>query len=94
MRITPRGAAAPTSAGANDTATAAAGTTTAVLPPIDTAALNETVALVADHAAAWAKTSAAQRATLLNRVIADTLAAQDDWLAAACHAKGLTPGST
>jgi hypothetical protein len=29
----------------------------------------------------------------LQRVITDTVAAQDDWLAAACEAKGLAPGS-
>jgi acyl-CoA reductase-like NAD-dependent aldehyde dehydrogenase len=96
MTITTRGAVAPTSAGADATATGAAtaGNATAAPPPIDTAALDETVALVADHAVAWAKTSAAERADLLDRVIADTLAAQDDWLAVAIDAKGLNPGST
>ena len=44
-------------------------------PPFDPAALNEVVALVADHAPGWAKTDAAARADLLSRVIADTLAA-------------------
>ena len=47
---------------------------------------------MADHAPGWAKTGAAARADLLNQVIADTMAAQDDWLAAACAAKGLDAG--
>ncbi|HEY6428860.1 MAG TPA: aldehyde dehydrogenase family protein [Acidimicrobiales bacterium] len=92
MTTTTRGAVAPTSAGAD--ATAGAGTAAASAAPLDTAALDATVALVADHAVSWAKTPPAQRAELLTRVIADTLDAQDDWLAAACDAKGLTPGST
>jgi aldehyde dehydrogenase family protein len=94
MTITTRGAVAPTSAG-SDTDAAAKGPdgTPAVTEPLDTAALDEVVALVADHAAAWAKTPPAARADLLSRVIGDTLETQDDWLAAACEAKGLMPGS-
>ncbi len=95
MTMSTRGAVAPTSAGADATATAAAGdSATAAPPPIDTVAFDEAVAVVADHAVAWAKTPAAQRADLLDRVIADTLAAQDEWLAAAIEAKGLPAGST
>ncbi len=67
---------------------------TRTAPRFEAAALDEAVALVADHAPGWAKTDAAARADLLSRVIVDTLAAQDDWLAAACAAKGLAPGST
>ena len=61
---------------------------------LDTSALDAVVNGVADHAAAWAATDAAARAELLQQVITDTMAAQDDWLAAACAAKGLEPGST
>ena len=49
---------------------------------------------MADHAAAWARTDAAARADLLQQVITDTMAVADEWLAAACAAKGLTPGTT
>jgi hypothetical protein len=93
MTITSRGAVAPTSE--PPAAGAGSGTDAApsVVPP-DTAALGAVVDLVADHAAEWAKTDATARADLLERVIKDTMAAQDDWLAAACAAKGLTPGST
>ncbi len=63
-------------------------------PHFDPVTLSETVALVADHAPGWAKTDATARADLLSRVIEDTMAAQDEWLAAACAAKGLDPGST
>ena len=91
MTITSRGAVAPTveqpgqdnEAGNIRTA-----------PLLSEAELDEIVALVADHAPGWAKTDAMARADLLARVIEDTVAAQDDWLAAACAAKGLTPGST
>ena len=93
MTITTRGAVAPTSAGADTAAAKRPDGTPAANEPLDTAALDEVVALVADHAAAWAKTPPAARADLLSRVIGDTLEVQDDWLAAACEAKGLTPGS-
>ena len=49
---------------------------------------------VAAQADAWAATPAAARADLLDQVLHDTLAASDDWLADACAAKGLRPGST
>jgi acyl-CoA reductase-like NAD-dependent aldehyde dehydrogenase len=62
-------------------------------PEVDRAALDGAVNSVADQARAWAETPAAARGELLDAVIRDTLAAQDDWLAAACAAKGLTPGS-
>jgi hypothetical protein len=63
-------------------------------PGVDTAALDAAVQEVAAHAASWAATPAGERADLLNAVLRDTVAAQDDWLAAACAAKGLEPGST
>ncbi len=93
MTITSRGAVAPNAdQPAADPANGAA--TTASAPHIDTDALDTVVELVADHAPGWAKTDAATRAKLLQEVIDATLAAQDDWVAAACAAKGLEPGST
>jgi acyl-CoA reductase-like NAD-dependent aldehyde dehydrogenase len=86
MTITTRGAVGPTS-------DPSAGSATTATPELETEALDAIVALVADHASVWAKTDAAARAELLHQVIADTVAAQDDWLAAACEAKGLAPGS-
>jgi acyl-CoA reductase-like NAD-dependent aldehyde dehydrogenase len=90
VTITSRGAVVPNPdpAGTKTAKTAAAG-----LDPAAEAALNEAVTLVAEHATAWAKTSPTERADLLQRVITNTLAAQDDWLTAACEAKGLAPGS-
>jgi hypothetical protein len=82
MTVTTRGAVVPTDAGP------AAGST------LDTVALNAAVQEVASHAASWAATPAAARADLLDQVLRDTLAAHDDWLAVACAAKGLLPGST
>jgi hypothetical protein len=90
MTITGRGAVAPTS----EPLAATEGRAASVAPPhVHTDALDTAVNLVADHAAAWAKTPPAARADLLTRVIADTMAAQGDWLAAADEAKGLAPGS-
>jgi hypothetical protein len=60
---------------------------------MDDAALDAAVREVAANATTWAATPAAARADLLDEVLRDTLAAQNDWLAAACSAKGLTPGS-
>jgi hypothetical protein len=86
MTMTSRGAVAPTQAtdsvGSDPT------------PSFDPAALDAAVRHVADHAAGWAATSPAARADLLDQVLRDTMAAQNDWLAAACVAKGLEPGST
>jgi hypothetical protein len=56
--------------------------------------LNDVVQAVAAEAQSWATTTLAARADLLDQVLHDTMAAQDDWLAAACAAKGLAPGST
>jgi acyl-CoA reductase-like NAD-dependent aldehyde dehydrogenase len=84
MAITARGAAVasvPASARAEP------------LGPADVRALDRAVEDVAEHAAVWAATDVAARADLLDRVIADTMAAEDAWLADACAAKGLEPGS-
>ena len=90
MTITSRGAVAPTS----DQSEAANAASAAGAAPLDTPALSALVDQVADHAAAWAETGAAARADLLQQVIADTMAVQDEWLAAACEAKGLRQGTT
>lgn len=88
MTITSRGAVAPTGdrsgSGAADPASGA----------VDTAALDAIVEAVAGRSAAWARTDAGARADLLQQVITDTLAVQDEWLADACRAKGLRPGTT
>ena len=90
MTITSRGAVGPTSdrAGTGSAASAAGAA------PLDTSALSAIVDDVADRAVSWAKTDAAARADLLQQVIVDTMAVQDEWLAAACAAKGLRPGTT
>jgi hypothetical protein len=85
MTMTIRGAVAP----AKPPVEAAAGPE----PLLDTAALNASVHDVAANAATWATTDAAARADLLDQVLRDTMAAQDPWLAAACLAKGIQPGS-
>jgi len=90
MTITSRGAVPPTS----EPAGTGAGEPTAAPALPDASALDAIVEEVADHAASWARTAAAARADLLQRVITDTMAAQDEWLAAACEAKGLKPAST
>jgi hypothetical protein len=90
MTITSRGAVAPTG---DQTATEGAASTAAVAP-LDTDSLDALVDEVADHTASWARTDASVRADLLQQVITDTMAVQDEWLAAACEAKGLTPGTT
>ncbi len=90
MTIASRGAVAPTA----DQAGAGRGAAAATATPLDMTALDAAVREVADHAASWARTAPAPRADLLQRVIADTMAAEEDWLAAACEAKGLAPGST
>jgi len=73
-----RGAAAPTSQGADRDG-------------VDAAALDEIVVAVAAKAATWAQTPPAERAALLGRILADTLSAVPGWLDAACEAKGLDP---
>ena len=90
MTITSRGAVAPVA----DQAGVAGTTTAATRASVDAATLDATVNLVADHAPGWATTGAADRAELLQQVISHTMSTQDDWLAAACAAKGLKPGST
>jgi hypothetical protein len=61
--------------------------------PADTALLDSAVREVAAHAAAWASTAPLARASLLQSVTTDTVAASEGWLAAACRAKGLLPDS-
>jgi hypothetical protein len=90
MTITSRGAVASTS----EQAGAGAGAPRSVVAPLDTTGLDALINDVAVHATSWAKTDAAARADLLQQVITDTMAAEDAWLAAACEAKGLAPGST
>jgi hypothetical protein len=90
MTITSRGAVAPT---ADDIGTPD-GMPPTPPPPLDVAELDALVNEVADHAIVWAQTDATVRADLLQQVITDTMAVADEWLAAACEAKGLTPGTT
>ncbi len=90
MTMTIRGAVASTS----EPLRTQAGASSEEFPPLDGVELDAVVTLVADHAPGWAKTDAAARADLLQQVIDDTMAAQEAWLAAACEAKGLTPGTT
>jgi acyl-CoA reductase-like NAD-dependent aldehyde dehydrogenase len=59
----------------------------------DRGALDAAVAAVADSRARWARTSAGERAALLDRVVADTLATGEDWNVDACRAKGIAPGT-
>jgi hypothetical protein len=90
MTMTSRGAVAPTS----DRFGTGNGTSAAGSARLDTDALDAIVDDVADHATPWAHTTAVARADLLQQVITDTMAVQDEWLAAACEAKGLRPGTT
>ena len=81
MTMTVRGAAAPTSAGADK-----------VGHPIEV--LDAAMSAVAANADAWAATSPADRALLLDRIIADTYSESEAWTAAACQAKGHDPKTT
>jgi len=60
---------------------------------VDKEGLGEAVATVAGNRERWANTSVGERIGLLERVIADTLAAAPDWVADACRAKGIAPGT-
>lgn len=73
-----RGAAAPMSGPQDD------GT-------VDTTTLDRVVDEVKQRAAAWAQTSARERAHILERVVNDTFAVAEDWTRAACEAKGYDP---
>jgi hypothetical protein len=90
MTITSRGAVASTS---DHTGTRAGAPANAVVP-LDTAALDSIVNAVAANAMSWAGTDAAARSDLLQQVINDTTAAEEDWLAEACAAKGLSARTT
>ena len=89
MTITSRGAVAPTSDQPGPGGNAGAGPV-----EFDADALHAVVEAVAGRATAWAATDAAARADLLQQVITDTMAVEDEWLAAACRAKGLRPGTS
>ncbi len=78
MTSTIRGAAAPTSQGADRKG-------------FDAEELDAVVARVAAQADRWATTTPAARVALLAQVIADTMDAAPAWLDAACAAKGLDP---
>ena len=73
-----RGAAAPTS-GDQDRA------------PLDTSVLDATLERVATTATRWAAVTPLERARLLERIVADTMAVAEEWNDAACLAKGLDP---
>ena len=60
---------------------------------VDREGLGEAVATVAASRKRWANTSVAARIGLLDRVITDTLAAAPDWVADACRAKRIEPGT-
>lgn len=78
MSITQRGAVAPTVRGDER---------------FDSGSLDAAVLAVASNVDRWASTGPAAREALLERVVADTAAAQDAWIAAACEAKGLPLGT-
>ena len=58
---------------------------------VDVASLDAVVAALRASALPWASTSAAQRAALVTRALADTRAVAPAWNTAACRAKGLDP---
>jgi len=60
---------------------------------VNTASLDAAVSEVAARVSSWATTGAASRAELLDQVLHDTREAADGWLADACRAKGIRPGS-
>ena len=90
MTITSRGAVAPT----GDDIGKPDGMPPTPTPPRNAGELDAVVDQVADQATVWARTDASARAELLQQVSTDTMAVADEWLAAACEAKGLTPGTT
>ena len=81
MTTTSRGAAAPTSQGADRSG-------------FDEGRLDDEVERVSAAKDRWSTTSATERAELLTAVIEATVAVTPEWLAAACEAKGLDPKST
>ena len=60
---------------------------------VDERQLDEVVGTVADGRARWAATPVRDRIALLDRILDDTLAAAPDWVADACRAKGIAPGT-
>ena len=73
-----RGAAAPTS-GAQDQV------------QVDHAELDAALQAVSAQALAWVAVEPAQRAAILARIVADTVAVAEEWNTAACAAKGYDP---
>jgi acyl-CoA reductase-like NAD-dependent aldehyde dehydrogenase len=61
---------------------------------VDEEGLGEAVATVAASRERWASTSVAERIGLLERVIADTLAAAPEWIGDVCRAQGIEPGTS
>src|SRR5437763_4375383 len=60
---------------------------------VDRQGLDETVGSVHAARERWARTSVPERIALLERIVDDTVAAADDWVADACRAKGLAAGT-
>ena len=60
---------------------------------VDERQLDEVVGTVSDGRARWAATPVRDRIALLDRILDDTLAAAPDWVADACRAKGIAPGT-
>jgi len=85
MTLTARGAVAPTE---NQPVVVEAGSFS-----VPSTALDAVVGELAERSAWWAAVPAGERADLLDQVLRDIVAAQDAWLADACMAKGLQPGS-
>jgi acyl-CoA reductase-like NAD-dependent aldehyde dehydrogenase len=62
-------------------------------PPTTTTQMDRAVAVVRDHRDAWVQVSVRDRIALLETLRKDTLAVSERWVARACEAKGITPGS-
>ncbi len=80
MAVATRGAAAPTSGTQDHVA-------------LDTASLDTALSDLSEHRDDFAMLSPRERADLLEKIVADTFAAAEEWNAAACRAKGFAPNS-
>ncbi|MCU0255646.1 MAG: aldehyde dehydrogenase family protein [Vicinamibacterales bacterium] len=69
-------------------------TLTDAFAPALSATLDPVVAGVAARRDAWVRVGLPERVALLRRAIDGVLAVGDDWVRAACHAKGIDPRST
>jgi acyl-CoA reductase-like NAD-dependent aldehyde dehydrogenase len=69
-------------------------TLTDAFAPALSATLDPVVARVAARRDAWVRVGLPERVALLRRAIDGVLAVGDDWVRAACHAKGIDPRST